>query len=131
MHKPATILVVDDQPFVRRTLCSLLAEQPHWDIHEAENGKVALDRSRTLKPHVVVMDIVMPLLIKLKTAYEIRHLAPETRIVLISSHYTPEEAAMLARLFGDGNFVQKSEAATKLTLAISRLLPDESKVEPV
>jgi response regulator NasT len=56
----ATIMVVDDQPFVRRTLRSLLAEQSHWKVYEAENGKVALDRIRELKPHVVVMDIVMP-----------------------------------------------------------------------
>ena len=36
---PATILVVDDQPYVRRILRSLLAEQSHWKIYEAENGK--------------------------------------------------------------------------------------------
>jgi len=56
----------------------------HWKIYEAENGKVA--------------------------ACEIRQHTPQTKVILIRSHYTPEEAAMLARLFADGAFIQKSEA---------------------
>jgi two-component system chemotaxis response regulator CheY len=127
MPTPATILVVDDKPLARRTLRSLLAQQSHWRIYEAENGKVAIDRTRALKPHVVVMDLVMPEMSGIEAAYEIRRLTPETKIVLISSHYTPEEAATLARLFGDGNFIPKSEAGKELIPAISRLLPDESQ----
>jgi hypothetical protein len=48
-------------------------------------------------------------------------------IVLISSHYTPEEPAILARLFSDGCFIPKSEAGKALVPTVSRLLPDESK----
>ena len=130
MPIPAVIVVVDDQPYVRRTLRSLLASQPHWKIYEANNGEVALELIRDLKPQVVVMDIVMPEMNGIEAAYEIRKRAPETKIVLISSHYTPEEAATLARLFGDGNFISKSESATQLIPAISRLLPVESQALP-
>jgi DNA-binding NarL/FixJ family response regulator len=124
---PATILVVDDQPYVRQTLRSLLAEQSHWKVFEAENGKVALDRIRALKPDVVVMDIVMPEMNGIEAAYEIRQHALGTKVILISSHYTPQEAAVLAHLFGDGNFIQKSEASKELIPAINRLLPEESQ----
>jgi len=89
MPEPATILVVDDQPHVRRTIRSLLTEQSHWKVHEAENGKVALDRIRKLKPHVVVMDIVMPEMGGIEAAYEIHQRALGTKVILISSHYTP------------------------------------------
>ena len=41
--------------------------------------------------------------------------------------YTPEEAAHLARLFGDGNFIEKSATGKQLIPAISRLLPEESR----
>jgi two-component system, chemotaxis family, chemotaxis protein CheY len=105
----------------------LLAEQSHWKIYEAENGKVALDRVREIHPDVVVLDIAMPEMNGMQAAYEIHHLMPSPKIVLISSHYTPQEAAMLARLFGDGNFIPKSEAGKALVPAVSRLLPDESK----
>jgi hypothetical protein len=52
---------------------------------------------------------------------------PEAKVILISSHYTQEEAALLARLFGDGNFIEKSETGTKLVSTISRILPLESQ----
>jgi DNA-binding NarL/FixJ family response regulator len=127
MRIPAKILVADDQQFVRRSLRSLLARQTHWKIYEAENGKVALERIREERPQVAVLDIVMPVMGGIESAYEIRRLAPETKIVLISSYYTPEEAAHLARLFGDGNFIQKSETGKQLIPAISSLLPEESQ----
>jgi DNA-binding NarL/FixJ family response regulator len=122
----ATILIVDDQKLVRHTLRSLLAQQPRWKIYEAKNGKVALDRIRKIHPDVVVLDIVMPEMNGMQAAYEIRQLTPTPKILLISSHYTPQEAAMLTRLFGDGNFIPKSEAGKALVPAVSRLLPDES-----
>jgi DNA-binding NarL/FixJ family response regulator len=125
--RPATILVADDHQFVRHTLHSLLAEQPDWKIYEAENGKVALDRAREIQPDVVVLDIVMPEMSGTEAAYKIRQLVPAPKIVLISSHYTPEEAAILAHLFGDANFIPKSEAGKALVPAVSRLLAEESQ----
>jgi CheY-like chemotaxis protein len=123
----AKILVADDNPFIRRMLCSLLAEQKHWEIYEAENGRVALERIQQERPDVAVLDIVMPEINGIEAACEIRRLAPKTKIVLISSYYTPQGAADLARMFGDGNFIQKSETGEQLIPAISRLLPEESQ----
>jgi DNA-binding NarL/FixJ family response regulator len=122
---PSRILVVDDQQLVRHTLCALLAQQSRWEIYEAENGKVALDRMHEVKPDLVVLDIIMPEMNGLQTADEIRRLVPETKIILMSSHYTPHEASLIASLFGDGNFIQKSEIGRELVPAISRLLPEE------
>ena len=122
---PAKILVVDDQPFVRRTLRSLLLQQPHWKVFEAASGRAALESVRDIKPDVVVMDIMMPEMSGIEATYELRHLVPDTKVVLISSYYTPEEAAHLARLFGDGNFVEKSATGQELIPAVSRMLPLE------
>ena len=105
MPIPAKILVVDDQPLVRSTLRSLLGEQRHWHIYEAENGKLALERIRKEKPQVAVLDIVMPEMNGIEAAYEISRVAPETKVILISSYYTSQEADLLARLFGDGSFI--------------------------
>ena len=126
---PAKILIVDDQELVRRTLRSLLAQQPHWSVYEAESGEIALERIRKIQPDVVVLDLVMPEMNGIELAYEIRRLEDVPKIVLMSSHYTPEEAVALARLFGDGNFVPKSEAGRDLIPAINRLLPEEYRVK--
>jgi DNA-binding NarL/FixJ family response regulator len=124
---PAKILIVDDKQFVRHTLRSLLGQQPHWKVYEAEDGIAAVERALEIKPDVVVMDIVMPNMSGIAAAYELRQVVPEAKVILISSHYTEEEAALLARLFGDGNFIEKSETGTKLVSMISRILPFESQ----
>ena len=123
----ATILIADDHELVRRNLRSLLAAQRHWTIFEAADGKAAIDQSRRLKPDVAVLDIVMPVMSGIEAAYEMRRLTPETKIILMSSHYTREEAAVLARLFGDGNFIAKSEVGTDLVPAINRVLAAASQ----
>jgi CheY-like chemotaxis protein len=119
---PAKILVVDNRRFLRHSVCLLLADQSDWDVYEAESGKVALDRIQELKPNVVVLAIMMTKMNGLEAAGKIRKLAPETIFIFMSSQYTPQEAALITRLFG-GNFVQKSDLHTKLIPTISRLLP--------
>jgi DNA-binding NarL/FixJ family response regulator len=123
---PAKILIVDDHELVRRALRSLLAEQRHWKIYEASDGQEAINEIQRLKPDVAILDIVMPRMSGIEAAYEMRRLVPDTKIILMSSHYTPEEAATLARLFGDGNFVPKSDIGKDLVPAISRILREEA-----
>jgi DNA-binding NarL/FixJ family response regulator len=106
---PAKILVVDDHEFVRRTLCSMLSQQSQWKNYEAENGKVALEQILEITFDVAVLDILMPEMGGIEAACEIRRHAPQTKVILISGYYTPEEATMLARVFADGAFIQKSE----------------------
>jgi chemotaxis response regulator CheB len=122
MSIAAKILVVDNRRLLRHSLCSLLADQSDWDVYEAESGKVALDRIQEVEPDVVVLAVLMTEMNGLETARKIRKLAPETRVIFISSQYTQLEAALITRLFG-GNFVQKSDLGTELIPAISRLLP--------
>ena len=126
MPVPAKILIVDDHELVRRALRSLLAEQRHWKIYEASDGQEAINEIQRLKPDVAILDIVMPRMSGIEAAYEMRRLVPDTKIILMSSHYTPEEAATLARLFGDGNFVPKSDIGKNLVPAISRILREEA-----
>lgn len=128
MPTPAKILIADDEKLVRSTLRSLLTEKPNWNVYEAADGQAAVDESKRLKPDLVILDIVMPVMSGIEAAYEMRRLLPDIKIILMSSHYTVEEAAVLARLFGDGNFIAKSEMGKDLVPAIARLLPGESQI---
>lgn len=125
MPESAKILIVDDHKVVRRTLRALLARERHWRIYDAGSGSVALNLIRDVHPHVVLLDLVMPEMNGVELAVEIRRLDNAPKIVLMSSHYNSEEATVLARLFGDGNFVPKSEAGKSLIPTINRLLPEE------
>ncbi len=110
---------------MRTKLRGLLESQPGWDVFDVESGARALKVIRDIQPDVVVLDLVMPEMNGVELAYEIRRLDDAPKIILISSHYTPEEAAVLARLFGDGNFIPKSDTGEKLIPAIRVFLPEK------
>jgi DNA-binding response OmpR family regulator len=126
MPTTAAILIVGDDPWMLRTLRSLLAQQ-NWQVHEAENGKIALERIREVNPDVVVLDIVMPKMKGVETAYEIGQMAPAPKLIFISNDYTFDEGTMIARLYGDGHFVPKAAIGKELVPLISRLLGQKGK----
>lgn len=122
------ILVVDDQAFVRQTIRLMLEDRTAWELSEAENGKVALEVAKKEKPDVVVLDLVMPVMGGLEAAYEIGHIAPDTKIIFISSYYANEQVEHLMRLFGAARFLSKAEVGRDLIPTIKKLLWSDATV---
>jgi YesN/AraC family two-component response regulator len=57
------VLVADDQAAVRAGFAALIAGEEEMDVvGEASNGREAVDTVRRVLPHVVLMDIRMPVL---------------------------------------------------------------------
>jgi two-component system, chemotaxis family, chemotaxis protein CheY len=84
------ILVVDDAPAIRRSMRLYLEQEGDWTIcGEAENGKVAIDRVRELRPDVVILDLSMPVMNGLEAARIIKTIAPGTRILMFTLHNYP------------------------------------------
>ena len=55
------ILVADDHEIVRRGLCAILGSHAGWEVcGEAADGREAVERTKQLRPDVVVLDIGMP-----------------------------------------------------------------------
>jgi len=69
--KPATILVVDDEPQIRRVLRATLAAQGYV-IAEANTGEEAIDALPKLKPDLVLLDVNMPGMGGIEACREIR-----------------------------------------------------------
>ena len=117
-----SILVVDDYPMVRKTVCSLLAWHSIEVCGEAENGRQAIEKVKQLKPDLVLLDINMPVMNGVQAAYEIRRIAPSTKIVFFTIHDSPE-AISAAHVIGADGFVSKAAAGTQLIPEVKRL-PD-------
>lgn len=116
------ILIVDDQEFVREALRNLIEiSEPAWELSEAANGNEALEVFCETAPEVVVLDIVMVGMNGLEVSWRMREIAPDARIVFISSHYTTRDSSEMARLL-DGAFVPKAEVGRVLIPTIKRLL---------
>lgn len=57
--EPRPILVIDDEPFILRSLSYLLTREG-YRVETASNGEEGLARARSLKPPLVFLDIMMP-----------------------------------------------------------------------
>ena len=87
--KPIRILIADDHALVRVGLATLL--QFHNDLQvvgEAENGREAVSRARKLRPDVIVMDLMMPVLDGLEATRHIHAELPDIRIIILTSFGT-------------------------------------------
>jgi two-component system chemotaxis response regulator CheY len=80
-----TVLIVDDNAFVRRALRKLLTRELGVNICEAQNGKEAIDKARELQPDLIVLDVSMPLMNGLEAARAIKGLLPAMPIILYSA----------------------------------------------
>lgn len=106
----ARILLVDDAPAIRRCMRLHLEQEGNWTIcGEAENGEVAIDRVRELRPDVVILDLSMPVMNGLEAARVIKTIAPDTRILMFTLHtfpYLSDEA----RKAGIDNVLSKTDS---------------------
>jgi CheY-like chemotaxis protein len=125
---PARILVVDDYPVMRKTICNLLHSHSLDVCGEAEDGQEAIERVKQLRPNVVLLDINMPKMNGIQAAFEIRQLSPATKILFLSVHECSAEAMSAIRVLGAAGFVAKSEAGTELIRALNRLFPNKAAI---
>lgn len=85
------ILIVDDHPIIRHGLRKLFEAQPGWHVcSEAATGRVALDKIRKLKPHVVVVDLGLPDIRAHEVIPKILETDPKARIVALTEHESRE-----------------------------------------
>ena len=111
-----SILIVDDEPNIRRMLGSLLRAEG-FDTREAVSGHAALAETREREPDAVLMDLYMPEGDGLDALPRLRELAPEVPIVMMSGRATLSDAVRATRL-GAFHFVEKplTPEAVLLTL---------------
>jgi len=81
---PPKILIVDDHHAARTTLRELLDCHSFQVCGDAQNGKEAIEKVMELKPDIVLLDINMPVMDGITAAYEIRRVAPATKIVFLT-----------------------------------------------
>ena len=83
------VLVVDDHDTVRRSLCSLLSQEPTLDvICQTAGGEDAVIKAQELQPDIILLDINLPGISGIEAAYQIRTVSPNSRIIFLSQHDT-------------------------------------------
>ena len=106
------ILVVDDNPSVRRYLRFILEQQSAWQVcGEARTGKETLQQVQVSLPDLILLDFQMPDLNGIDIAREIQRSWPATPILMVTVHMSSQLAAV-ARSAGIRGICAKSDVGS-------------------
>ena len=125
-----TVLLADDHTMVREGLRYLL-EAP-GDIHiaaTASNGQEAMELAMLECPDVVVMDVSMPIMDGIEATQHICQGCPDTHVVMLSMHDTPEYVQRALQA-GAAGYILKDDAGNELVEAVRTLHRGKSYFSP-
>jgi CheY-like chemotaxis protein len=123
--RPFTVLVVDDDPNIRRMIVAALRREGYGFL-EAPNGREALDLMRSERPDVVVLDLMMPVLSGWDVLKEREH-DPDLRpipVIIVSANRDPEVATAVDK--GICAFLPKPFDIGALSALVKTCLPRAS-----
>ena len=124
------VLIVDDHAVVRSGLTAVLMVNEEFElVGEAGNGEEAVRLCERLKPDVVIMDMMMPVMDGVKATGIIREKFPQTCVIALTSFRERElvEGALKA---GAISYLLKNVTAEELVTAIKAAIAGQSKLSP-
>src|ERR1043165_6587491 len=84
---PIRILVVDDHAALREGVAAMCSREPDIEIvGENANGRGAIATYSALRPHVMLLDLVMPDRNGMEVIDEVRKLHPDARIIVLTTY---------------------------------------------
>ena len=124
------VLIVDDHAVIRRGVQGILSVYPEWELcGEADNGQEGVRLAGELAPDIVIMDVSMPGLNGLEATRIIHDNLPETKVLLLTLHYS-SEFVRSAFHAGARGYVLKSDAETELVRAMNVVVGQGTYVSP-
>ena len=100
------LLVIDDSPFVFKTIVKALEGTEYDVVANALNGRMGIDYFLEYKPDVITLDVTMPIMDGLETAKKLRELDANVRIIMLSA-MGDETLVSQARELGIQHFLTK------------------------
>ncbi len=130
MKSKTTVLIVDDHPLLREALRQVFSNQKDMDVvGEAGDGEEAITLVSQLKPDIVVIDIMMPKLDGIEASKQIKKIAPNTAILILTA-YDDDNYVLGLLEAGAAGYLLKSARGQDLVEAIRAIQTGESVLHP-
>jgi len=111
-------LIANTQERIRKSLRALLESRADLEVCEAASGQEAIEQVRQLKPDLVILDVSAPMLtLGFDTAREIRKIAPQTGLLIMSIDHTSGHIEQ-AHKIGARGYIVKAEAGDTFDLKV-------------
>jgi two-component system, NarL family, response regulator NreC len=128
--EPIRVLIVDDHAVVRSGIRLLLAQEEDIEpVGEAGTGREAIFQARSLRPDVVLMDVVMPGQSGLEVLPTLVHEHPDTKVLLLSMQDDPRYVRE-AFAAGARGYVLKEAADAEVVAAVREVARGGRYVNP-
>ncbi|UCH93216.1 MAG: response regulator [Candidatus Aminicenantes bacterium] len=118
MKEPSSILVIDDEESMRDSCSQVLTKEGHR-VEAAENGMIGLEKIKTLKPDLVLVDLKMPGISGMEVLEKINQIDP-TIVAIVITGYANLESASNAFKRGAYDFLPKPFTPDELCIIIKR-----------
>ena len=116
-----SVLICDDAIFMRTMLREILDQAGYEVVGEAETGLEAVERYKTLRPDLVMLEVVLPDLGGIDAAREIVAFDPDARILMCSA-LGQQTLKAEARQAGARDFVVKPFQPSRVLEAVQRVM---------
>ncbi|WP_141433077.1 response regulator transcription factor [Bacillus sp. 03113] len=125
------ILIADDHHVVRRGLAFFLKTQPNIDvIGEAKNGQEAVSLIESIKPDIILMDLMMPVMNGIEATRVIKGKYPNIKIMMLTS-FSDQEHVIPALEAGASGYQLKDIEPDELVESIFQLMNGENQLHPI
>jgi two-component system, chemotaxis family, chemotaxis protein CheY len=132
MHQPLgpldcssmSFLLIDDQPYSRSIVRSMLIAFGCREIYETVNGAEALDLVRTVRPNIIITDLVMPVFSGLRFVNTLKTLSTSAHDIpiIVLSGYLTRSATLAVRKSGADEFLVKPVSPKALYQRITHIV---------
>ncbi len=111
-----TILIVDDEESIRKSLASALGDEG-YEVVTAASGREALDLLSETQPALALLDIAMPEMDGIETLRRFKETRPEMVVIMVTGHGGIDEAVRTVKL-GAYDFITKPPSTERILLSV-------------
>ncbi|MCG8352515.1 MAG: response regulator transcription factor [Chloroflexales bacterium] len=130
MIETIRIFIADDHTIVRKGIQALITTEPGMEVvGEADNGQDAVQLVRTLKPDVILMDLMMPKMGGIEAIDQITREDPAARVLALTS-FAEDDKIFPAIKAGALGYLLKDVSPQQLLQAIRDVYRGESSLDP-
>jgi YesN/AraC family two-component response regulator len=117
---PGKILICEDEPEVQNLLKGILLKNK-YEVSMAMDGKEAIDKTKKIKPDLILLDIRMPKIDGLDVAKRIRKFNPAVKIIFLTGYQSPELTKEAAK-YDISDYIVKSASIKDIRKVITEAL---------